>query len=220
MDFAGMIQTWIRVLSGPNEETFEREQASPNANLTTALIWTVIAALVTAILGFVQSMIFASSAQGMLGIVEQMDLPPESSAMINQMMAGGMFAGLSGAGAFLGVIITPIMFLIGVGFVHLLAKMLGGQGDFGRYAYLAAAIGAPVSILNAFLGFIPVVGGCVGFLLLIYSIVLNYFAIKVAYSLTSGRAIVVILIPILILVFAALCFTFVIAAAFAGVMAQ
>lgn len=219
MDFPGMIQTWIRVLSGPNEATFEQEQESPNATLTTALIWTVLAAVVTAIFGFIQSLIFASSAQEMLGMIDQMDLPPESAAMINQMMAGGVFAGLSGVGAFLGVLITPIAFLIGVGIIHLLANVLGGRGDFGRYAYLSAAISAPVGIINALLGFIPVVGGCVGFLLLIYSIVLNYFAIKVAYSLSSGRAIVVILIPVIILLVAALCFGVAIAAALAGVSA-
>lgn len=220
MDFAGMIQTWIRVLSGPKEETFEQEQASPNATLATALIWTVIAAVVAAVFGFIQSLIFASSAQGMLGMISQMDLPPESQAMINQMLAGGLMTGMSGVGAFLGILITPIAFLIGVGIIHLIANILGGRGDFGRYAYLSAAISAPVGILNAFLGFIPVVGGCVGFLILIYSIVLNYFAIKVAYSLSSGRAIAVILIPVVILLGASLCIGFAVAAAFAGMGAQ
>ncbi len=216
MDFAGMIQTWIRVVSGPREETFAREQANPNATLQTALIWTVLAAVVTSVLGFMQSMLFASSAQGVMGMISQMDLPPESAAMIDQMMAGGLFAGMSGVGAFLGIIISPIIFLVVVGIVHLIATVLGGKGDFGRYAYLSAAIGAPVSIVNAFLGFIPVVGGCVVALLSIYSLILNYFAIKVAYSLTSGRAIVVILIPLIIVFGIALCIGFVAAAAIAG----
>ncbi len=216
MDFAGMIQTWIRVVTGPSEETFAREQGSPNATLQTALIWTVLAAVVTAVLGFMQSLLFASSAQGVMGLIEQMDLPPESAAMIDQMMAGGLFAGMSGVGAFLGIIISPIIFLVVVGIVHLIATVLGGKGDFGRYAYLSAAIGAPISIVNAFLGFIPVVGGCVVALLSIYSLILNYFAIKVAYSLTSGRAIVVILIPLIIVLGVALCIGFVAAAAIAG----
>ncbi|MCL4836153.1 MAG: YIP1 family protein [Caldilineaceae bacterium] len=216
MDFAGMIQTWIRVLTGPNEGTFVREQESTNATLTTALIWTVIAAAVAAVLGFMQSLLFASSAQGLMGMISQMDLPPESAALFEQMMAGGLFAGMSGAGAFLGIILTPIFFLIGVGIIHLIASMLGGKGDFGRYAYLSAAISAPISIVNAFLGFIPVVGGCVALLLTIYSLVLNYFAIKVAYSLTSGRAVVVILIPLALLIGITICVAFVFAAAMAG----
>lgn len=220
MDFAGMTQTWISVLTGPGEEVFEREQASPNATLSTALIWTILAAVVVAVLGFVQSLLFASSAAGMLGTISQMDLPPESQAMIEQMMAGGLLTGMSGVGAFMGILISPIAFLIGVGIIHLIANVLGGRGDFGRYAYLSAAIGAPVSILNALLGFIPVVGGCVAFLLLIYSLVLNYFAIKVSYSLSSGRAITVILIPVIVVLGGALCIGFAVAAAFAGMGAQ
>lgn len=212
MDFAGMIQTWIRVLSGPKEETFEQEQASPNATLSTALIWTVIAAVVAAIFGFIQSLIFASSAQGMLGMISQMDLPPESAAMINQMMGAGLFAGAGGAGAFAGIIITPIAFLIGVGIIHLIANLLGGRGDFGRFAYLAAAIQAPVSIISSLLGFIPVLGGCVALLISIYSIVLEYFAIKVSYKLTSGRAIAVIAIPLIAAFLLAMCVAFAIAA--------
>ena len=99
MDFAGMIQTWIGVLTGPGEATFEREQESPNATLSTALIWVVLAAVITGVLGFIQSLMFASSARGMMSFVEQMNLPPESAAMIRQMMAGGLFAGLGGASA-------------------------------------------------------------------------------------------------------------------------
>ncbi len=216
MDFAGILQTWIRVLSGPNEETFEREKASPNANLMTALIWTVIAALITAILGFIQSLLFSASAQGMMGMISRMNLPPESAARMNQMMANGLFAGASGAGALAGIFLTPIFFLVGVGIIHLIAKVLGGQGDFGRYAYLAAAIGAPLSIITAFLGFIPVVGGCVSFILLIYSIFLNYLAIKVGYNLTSGRAMAVIAIPLIVGLVAVICIALVAAVGVAG----
>lgn len=212
MDFAGMIQTWIRVLSGPNEEAFEREQESPNATLTTALIWTVIAAVVVALFGFMQSLIFASSAQGMLGMIEQMDLPPESRVMIDQMMDAGLFAGASGASAFAGILVTPIAFLIGVGIIHLIANLLGGRGDYGRFAYLSAAIQAPVSIVSSLLGFIPVVGGCVALLISIYSLVLEYFAIKVSYKLTSGRAIAVIAIPLIAAFLLAICVAIAIAA--------
>ena len=216
MDFAGMVQTWIRVVSGPNEATFAQEQNSSNANLQTALIWVVLAAVVTSILGFIQSLLFASSAQGMLGMLGGMDLPPESQAMIDAMVQGGLFAGMSGAGALMGIIVTPILFLIAVGIVHLIATVFGGRGDFGRYAYLSAAISAPISIVNGFLAFIPVLGGCVALLISIYSIVLNYFAVKVAYSLSSGRAIAVILVPLIVVLGLVFCVGFFFAAALAG----
>ena len=49
MDFAGIFQTWITVLTKPSEATFEAERQKPNANLTTAIIWIVIAAVILAI---------------------------------------------------------------------------------------------------------------------------------------------------------------------------
>ncbi len=205
MDFAGMIQTWIAVLTKPGEEIFEQEQNSPRASLSTALIWIVIAAVVTAVLGFMQSLLFTPSTQQMTGMIEQMNLPTESAALVEQMLAGGLLAGLSGVGAFLGIILTPIFFLIGTGIIHLIATMLRGQGDFGRFAYLSAAIQSPISIVTAFLGFVPVVGGCVVFLISIYSLVLYYFAVKVSYRLTSGRAIAVILIPVIAVFLIAAC---------------
>ncbi len=205
MDFAGMIQTWIAVLTKPGEEIFEQEQNSPRASLSTALIWIVIAAVVTAVLGFMQSLLFTPSTQQMTGMIEQMNLPPESADLVGKMLAGGLLAGLSGVGAFLGIILTPIFFLIGTGIIHLIATMLRGQGDFGRFAYLSAAIQSPISIVTAFLGFVPVVGGCVVFLISIYSLVLYYFAVKVSYRLTSGRAIAVILIPVIAVFLIAAC---------------
>lgn len=213
MDFAGMIQTWIRVLTGPGEAVFEQEQNSPQATLTTGLIWTVLAAVVTGVLGFIQSLLFASSAAGMMEMFAGMDLPPESRAMLESMAGGGMLAGMGGASSLLTIIISPIIFLIGAGIIHLLANILGGQGDFGRFAYLFAAIGAPISIVNSVLGFIPVVGGCVAFLLTIYSVVLNYFAIKVSYNLSSGRAIAVLAIPLVLLIGGSLCIGFAVGAA-------
>lgn len=216
MDFAGMIQTWIRVLTGPGEEVFAVEQDRPQATLTTGLIWTVLAAVVTSVLGFVQAMLFRSSTAEAMQIFSGMDLPPESQAMLKSMMSGGFFAGMSGAGALLGIFIAPVVFLIIVGVIHLLSNMLGGQGDFGRFAYLSASIGAPISIVNAFLGFIPVVGGCIGFILTIYSLVLHYFAIKVAYSLTSGRAIAVLAMPVALFVVGSLCIGFAVGAALIG----
>ena len=50
MDFSAIFQTWVKVLTQPNEQTFESEKASPNATLQTALIWVVGAAVVTALL--------------------------------------------------------------------------------------------------------------------------------------------------------------------------
>ena len=212
MDFAAIFQTWVNVLTHPNEQTFESEKASPNATLQTALIWIVGAAVITAILGVFQSLIFRGTAMtGMQQIMNMADLPPDVAAQMNAAISGGAFAAMTGAGGFLGIILTPIFFLIGVGIFHLISKLLGGQGQFEKYAYLIATFQAPISIVSALLAFVPVLGGCVGALISIYSLVLAYFATKVNYGLTSGKALIVVLVPLILLLLVFGCIIFAVA---------
>jgi hypothetical protein len=197
MDFAGWIDTWRRVLTQPGEPVFEQEKVNPNGTLQTALIWMLIAGVVAAIFGFIAGAVGASSAAAML---EQMDLPPEVMAQVGPMMS--MMTG----GSVAAILTVPIFFLIGTFIMHLIAKMLGGQGEYATFAYLASTYQAPITIVSAILAVIPVVGGCVSALLGIYGYVLAYFAIKVNYNLTSGRAIAAILIPLVIIVLIIMCF--------------
>jgi hypothetical protein len=207
MDFGGTIQTWIQVLTRPGTEVFEQESRSPNATVVTALIWIVISAVVAAILGFIQFSIGLAAADlgAMLG---DMGLPPEVTANLGGLMGGG-----AGIGA---LILTPLFFLIGVGIIHLLARVFGGDGSFGVFAYLVASFQAPIGIVSAVLGFVPFVGGCIAALLSIYSLVLTFFAVKVNYQLTDGKAIAVVLIPYLLVFGLTICVAVAVAAMVAG----
>jgi hypothetical protein len=95
--------------------------------------------------------------------------------------------------------------------------MLGGQGEFSTFAYLVSTYQAPITIVSSILAVIPFVGGCVSLLLTIYGYVLSFFAIKVNYNLTSGRAIAALLIP-LALLFAVFICIFSVVAMFAASM--
>lgn len=205
MNLNTTIESWSNVLIHPGAEAMEEERSRPQATLSTAIIWILVAAVVTGILGWLQiQMIFGSGNQWM-EMIEQMDLPPEVATEIQTMVDSGMLGMLAGGGGLLGIILTPIFFLIGTGILHLIARMFGGSGDFGRFAYLSAAIQAPVEILSAVLSFVPVLGGCVSLALRIYSIVLLYFAIKVEYQLSDGRAIGTLLVPLVLLMGLAIC---------------
>ncbi|MEX1018791.1 MAG: Yip1 family protein [Litorilinea sp.] len=208
MDFAGMIQTWRQVLTRPGVEVFQEEARSPNANIVTALIWIVIAAVITAIFGFLQGSMMGAGMAGMDDMFADMGLPPEVAGQMMGMMAGG-----AGLGALL---IVPISFLIGVGITHLLAKVFGGDGPFGVFAYLVAAFQAPLGIASAVLSLIPFLGGCISFLLSIYGLVLTYFAVKAHYALSDGKAIAVVIIPFLLILFLSLCVAIAGVAMFAG----
>ena len=122
-------------------------------------------------------------------------LPPEVQTDLGGVVETGAAGGT--AFDFASIILNPLFFIIAVGIYHIIAKLLGGNGQLGRYAYLYATFSAPLIIVSSILGFIPVLGGCLAALLAIYRLVLTYHATKIEYGLTEGRAIMVVLAPIL-----------------------
>jgi hypothetical protein len=199
MNFSLMFQTWINVLTQPGEAVFAQEREKPHATLSTALLWIVVTAVVGSLLSWVRSLLFVGL--GGMGMVfqqmQQADMPPEMRDMMQGLLANGLFTGLAGGlGLIATVIFTPIFFLLGTGLFHLVARLLGGKGDFGRFAYLTATYGAPIQLLSALLGFVPLLGACVAVLLALYSLVLLFFAIKVEYSFSDGKSIGTIVLAI------------------------
>ncbi len=193
MNFGSMFQTWMKVLTSPGADVFLAEREKPAATLTTGLVWIILAALVTALLGLLQTQLNASSLDGLAEMVGLM--PPELRGYMEMILNNDSLISNASLSS---IIITPLFFIIGVGILHLVASVLGGRGQFGRYAYLNATYAAPLAMISSLLGFVPVVGGCLGGILTIYGWVLTYFATKVEYGLSDGRAIVVVLAPILV----------------------
>lgn len=89
------------------------------------------------------------------------------------------------------IIGTPIGLAIGAGILLLLGKMFQGRAEFmGLFRTLgfASAPGA--------LGFIPVIGGLAG----IWTLVCAIVAVRESHGITTGQAVVVVLIPLIILI--------------------
>ncbi|MCY3707614.1 MAG: Yip1 family protein [Caldilineaceae bacterium] len=193
MDLQSILQTWINVLTKPGEEVFAAEREKTSATLSTALVWMILAAVVTALLGLLQAQILGSAMGGMGQIVDL--LPSELQGEFGTIAESSAteWTGFS----LLSIIFLPLFFLIGVGVYHLIATVLGGRGQYGRYAYLTATYSAPLMIVGSVLGFVPVLGGCLNLILGIYQFVLTYYAVKVEYGLSQGRAVVVVVIPLL-----------------------
>lgn len=200
MNFSEMWQTWLKATTSPNDATFAELRLKPEANITTAVIWMAIYGVVAAVVGIIGGLIFANTMSSMMpGILEQLDLPPAEAAQAEQalrLFTGGGF-GMAGFASLANIVLAPFFFLIGVGIYFLLARMLGGNGDFGRYAYLNAAFAAPLGILTALLSLVPF-ASCISPLISIYALVLVYFATKAEHQLSSGRAIWVVLIPLIV----------------------
>lgn len=115
-----------------------------------------------------------------------------------------------------GGLLKPVSFLVKVGMYHCIALLFGGRGRFGRFAYLLAAFGAPLLILNSLLDYMPLAAGrfaavlpgsslmagqswyhalegggtfAVSLVMLAYWLVLFYFAMKVEHGMTWLRAV-------------------------------
>ncbi len=194
MDFKSIFQTWVKVLSSPGEEVFVAEREKSSATLRTAFTWVFLAFVIAAILGVLQSLAF-SSAMGSMGQIVRL-LPAELQVGFEAMPQTGVTEGTFASLAL--IIVGPIGFLIGVGIYHVTASILGGRGQYGRYAYLSATFNAPLLIVSSLLGFVPIAGICISLTLPIYQLVLAYFAIKAEYGLSQGRAIVAVVAPLLI----------------------
>jgi hypothetical protein len=192
-----MWQTWLKATTSPSEITYEELRQKPDARLSTALIWMVIYGAIAAVIGLISSIMFAGAANSAVAqLMAQPELDPELRAQIELFANSGMLGGL-GAANIGSIVWVPIGFLIGTGILHLIARLFGGQGEFGRFAYLNAAFQAPLGILVTLLSLIPFVG-CITPIISIYQIVLAYFAVKVEHQLTSGKAIIVVLLPLIV----------------------
>ncbi len=184
------ISVWRDALTKPSDQTFARIAQSPNAKLTTALLWVFLGSLV--------NLLFASLVQGVL--FRQMMQNSDFGGNGFPRMAGGSLL----AAVCAGPIISVIGFVIFVGIVQLLAKMFGGRGTFEQLAYSTAAIVAPFSLINSvftLLAAIPFVGLCFGLVSLIgvlYVIVLEVMAVKGVNQFGWGQALGSYFLPFLV----------------------
>lgn len=208
MNISEMWQTWLKATTSPSETTYLELRQRPEANLTTAILWIGIYAVISSLVGLLGGILaFNTMSDFMPQFMAQAGMSPPEAARFEQMMrmmTGGMGMGMVGVGSLLNLILVPLFFLIGVAIYHLIAKVLGGIGELGRYAYLNAAFSAPLGILSTLIGLVPF-GGCLTPLLFLYSLALVFFATKAEHRLGDGRALMVVLIPLLVLLALGIC---------------
>ncbi len=78
--------------------------------------------------------------------------------------------------------------IIVVGIQNLVARALGGEGGFDDLIYAYASFSAPLSLIGAAVGLIPVLG-CLSIFVGLYGLVLNVIAVKAVHRVDTGRAI-------------------------------
>lgn len=126
---------------------------------------------------------------------------------------GALFAAVPGLGwvAALGILAIPVSIilfavlevigtLIGFGILYVIAKLLGGTGDFKTHYYLPSLYILPLMVLMLVLAIIPILGAIANLVLMVYSLYLLTLAFKEAHGLSTGKAVLVWLLPIVLFI--------------------
>ena len=98
------------------------------------------------------------------------------------------------------IIFTLMFLIIGyfiiVGIMHILARLFGGKAKYIEL-FRAQSHAAILSWLGI-LAIIPFLGGVVNFLISVWGIVVNVTILENVHKLTRGKAIIVVLIPVIL----------------------
>jgi hypothetical protein len=176
-------QVWIRAVTQPKPETFQDLANRPDATLGRAYLWIFLVTMVTYIIGAIVNIIVTSLFGGssfMSDVYGSRGGGVDIAAMIIPLICGAPIAGLA----------AIVGSSINAGLVQLIAKMLGGTGNFTKMLYANACYGMPISLIIGLLAFVPFVGPyCIAPLVGIYAMVLLVMAIKGVNGFGYGAAI-------------------------------
>lgn len=184
------IQVWTKALTKPNRESYEEIINDPGASLGKGLVWIAIAGFLGGFISGIFNLIFKTSALSTFGNYfgdYGYAFQRTGSGFLSVIGStfGGMIGGVIGA-------------LIITGVVQLVARALGGTGDFDKLFYAYAAIQAPIGLVTAILGAIPFLG-CIAPLVSIYGLVLMVIANQAVHQYDTGKAVISTLAPLLII---------------------
>lgn len=189
--FSEWVTVWRDALTRPSDQTFARIAQSPNAKLTTALLWIFVGSLVN---------FFLASLVQPAWMNQMMQNPNFGADGVVVGARTGLMTAICGAP--IAAVIGTVMFAIVIGVVQFIAKLFGGIGTFDQLAYSIAAIVTPfyfISALLTLLSAIPYVGACFGILGLIaglYVLALEVMAVKGVNRFGWGQAAASLLLPV------------------------
>jgi hypothetical protein len=192
--FSEIPSLWLKVTQ-MTEAFFagEAPRASQGNTLVSILVYAVISAILTAL-----SVLVGGGLQ-VLSRLPEFGQRPESGAAF-----GAGLGGVVVCYACLGLIAVPLSFYFSNGLNYLGARVLGGTGSFGTQAYLMSLFVVPLGIVTSLVSLVPLAGACLAFIVGVYVIFLNVRLNKAVHQLTTGRAIVAALWPLVLIVIAVL----------------
>lgn len=182
-----MIEAWTHALFKPSEETYVRVAYGPDASFWRAALWVFLASLAGLVIGTPIQLVLNPE---MLAAFQEI-AGNQNSALI---AALGLMACLVPFTAFFGV----IGMIISTAIYQLIARLLGGKGNFTALFNAYAAYGAPLALVSYIASAIPLVNLCISIPLAIYGLVLGIIAMKAVNRFSYGKAALVVLLPTLL----------------------
>ena len=181
-----LVRQYLRTIFKPSVRNFAQEKGKASWDI----VWVQLLGL---------GIIFAITNY-LAGLINPTSIPTSMSDQY--LMTPDVYQALKVGTSISFILIIPLSFFIGVGILHLIAKMLGGRGSFLQYSYSILLFAVPLHTLTSLLQLIPVAGPGIymlTFLLsLIYEAVLGIFATMAVHKVSGGRGSAVILIPFFI----------------------
>lgn len=189
---------WVEVLTRPSRESFRRILADPTAGPARAFAWVAAVGL---IVGLVQ-----------VGLAGYLGISPLSELANGGLATGAICFGIAAP-------LGPVIGLaLSAAILHGIARLLKGRGSFRDMAYCLGAVQAPVSAIAALTWlaslaasgggeslasgeFQPVLTLCLApfsLAILVYAIVLEALAVSAVEKFGAGKAVLVLLIPVII----------------------
>ncbi|MCX6774154.1 MAG: Yip1 family protein [Candidatus Micrarchaeota archaeon] len=98
------------------------------------------------------------------------------------------------------ILFIIISWIINTLIIHIMAKLLGGKGSFGKMLGILGTLGGANGLFMIpifFISLIPIIGQ-VAMIASIYAIYLQYKAIRAVHGISRNRAIAAVMVPIII----------------------
>lgn len=185
-------EVWWEVLSYRPVESFEELLRDPAAKPGRAYLWMGITGLIGSLIGVAFQ---SRTISAILNSPEFQQLQSVTTTDFSLFLWGFMFCLVP-----LGAVTSVLNLMISGAIQNLLAGMFGGTGNYARTVYLLGAISAPAAIISTILSVIPIVN-CLAVGVSIYTIMLNVRALMAAQQINSIKALGVILLPGLLILF-------------------
>lgn len=177
-------EVWQKALLKPSLSTYKNILNRGNPSLGKAFLWMTLSSIAAVFFSATSQNIYLNWLQRMTDL--DLSLPVFARSVLTYLFA---------------VPIAALSILIGfalwTGLILLVSRSFGGQGSYTNMAFMFASFNAPLGIITGFLSLIPLIN-CLNVFLGLYGLVLSVIAIRAATDVNTGKAIFIILIPILI----------------------